>query len=207
MIQFTFRMPKFGATSVNRALIGDALEAGGQLMFRSIQKILIPHNRTGNLIGSFRGRRLSDRSFLLYSDNPVAKWIDEGTGLYGPEKKRIFISRSGNRHSAGLIDPGRQLYGPGTRDRTLRWIDADYSSSKSDFGYVFRREVNTRGMRGIRYIDQAKRETRQERGALVAAAARAEIRQQLELGTGEFIFASGRRIGQGYVRKAGRFAG
>lgn len=87
-----------------RALMIQAAKVGEAVVKRNVPR------RTANLQRSIRGVVGPDGNAVITATARYAKWVDEGTGIYGPRGQRIYPT-----HARVLAWPGGVAGGPGAR--------------------------------------------------------------------------------------------
>ena len=125
--------------------------AGGVVRGRMIKNMRDAGARkTGTTAGSLHVSNVTDTSAVV-TGNKVARWIDEGTGLYGPHHQKITPKAA----------------------KALRWIGGPASSKRlsgrarsgkagAGAGAVFARSV--KGMKARPYVAKSVREAGQQLG-------------------------------------------
>ncbi len=92
-------MSLIGLDKLNRRLdaIADNRETLRRAQIASVaeaKRLTVPIRKTGFLGRNITPGALSDTSALVVSRAPYSRYVEEGTGLYGPKRKKIVPKRA-----------------------------------------------------------------------------------------------------------------
>ncbi len=132
--------------------IGDTRAVLKGLQIGSVEeakRLAVPFKKTGNLQRSIQPGSLTDSSAIVQARAPYAAYIERGTGLYGPSKKKI-VPR--NAKTLAWRTGATRLSG---RSRT--------QGGQPAAGWAFAKSV--RGRRPTPYLLPGAKKAAKERGA------------------------------------------
>lgn len=200
MLKFEIKFPPVNSRQ-DPQLVDDAVKKGAFLLRNAVRR-LTP-KKSGETRLGWRVARQARAFYRVFNDNPKARWLEYGTGRYGPVGQDIHIVRSG-----GIVEitPGRENYlsralrgsgipsGGKTGRPALRFpgggigytgevmiggfpydLGSRSQQASEGLGWQYAAEVHVKGIKPRGYFELAKAETSFDIKTLIAQAAYEEI--------------------------------
>ena len=161
-----------------QAKVAPAVARGAVLLLKKIQELIEPHNKSGDLIESWRVAA-EGMGAVVYSDDPASVYLDKGTRAHKIQPK---AGRSGSRLESLKGLRGKKRKEAQRRNflhaAALRFeVNAEFDPLSGEmFGEeIFRPEVDHPGTTGIFYIARAEVEILPQIESMIALAVQEAI--------------------------------